>query len=136
MSRKEPVLRNYSGLLTSVTNRRDDTKVLASQMVKLTPKEFILQLEQMYRKGPSGSVFVTFKHFTGVYSVKKSGKDLKRMPKTETGVDPGSPMLLIRASDGNKKKISSIVTPKDIVAFQIALDKLMKTNLVGFQKSH
>lgn len=105
-------------------------------MVKLSPKEFLGQLEQMYRKGPSGSVFITFKHFTGIYSVKKSGEGIKQLPKKETPAEPGSAMLLIRASDGNKKKISSIIPPKDIVSFQLALDKVMKAHLVGFPKTH
>ena len=104
-------------------------------MVKLSPKDFIVQLDQMYKKGPKGSVFVTFKHFTGVYSVKQSHKGpMKSIPKKETGVEPGSAMLLIRASDGNKKKISAIVTAKDIVSFQISLDRVMKANLVNFEK--
>lgn len=104
-------------------------------MVKLSPKDFIVQLDQMYKKGQSGSVFVTFKHFTGVYSVKQSGKPpMKTIPKKETGAEPGSAMLMIRATDGKKKKISAIVTAKDIVSFQISLDRVMKANLVHFEK--
>ena len=79
-------------------------------MVKLSPKDFITQLELMYKK-QGGSVFLTFKHFTGVYSVKKSGKGpLKQIPVSKNPNDPqpNTPMLLIRASDGNKKKISAL----------------------------
>ena len=105
-------------------------------MVKLSPKDFITQLDQMFKKTP-GSVFVTFKHFTGIYSVKRSGKGKpKSLSKQETGAEPGSAMLLIRATDGNKRKISSIVTAKDIVSFQISLDRLMKSNWSQFQKQN
>lgn len=105
-------------------------------MVKLSPKDFIIQLEAMYKK-QNGSVFVTFKHFTGVYSVKKSGKPpMKQIPTSKNPNDPqpGTPMLLIRASDGNKTKISSLVSNRDIVSFQIALDRIFKQNLNNFPK--
>lgn len=105
-------------------------------MVKLSPKDFIIQLEAMYKK-QNGSVFVTFKHFTGVYSVKKSGKPpMKQIPTSKNPNDPqpGTPMLLIRASDGNKKKISSLVSNRDIVSFQIALDRIFKQNFNNFPK--
>ncbi|KAH0787939.1 Signal recognition particle 14 kDa protein [Histomonas meleagridis] len=105
-------------------------------MVKLSPKDFITQLDAMFKKQPAGSVFITFKHFTGQYSVKKSGNGpLKSMPKSVSGGEPGTAMLLIRASDGNKKKISAIVTARDIVSFQISLDRLMKQNMTGFSKA-
>ena len=100
-------------------------------MVKLTPKDFITQLENLYRSSP-GSVFITFKHFTGFYSVKKNGKGpLKSIPNIP---EHGASMLIVRATDGNKTKISTIVSSKDFVAFQIALDKTMKKNMTGFIK--
>lgn len=105
-------------------------------MVKLSPKDFITQLELMYKK-QNGSVFLTFKHFTGIYSVKKSGKEpLKQIPVSKNPNDPqpGTAMLLIRASDGNKKKISALVSNRDIVSFQIALDRILKQNLNNFPK--
>lgn len=105
-------------------------------MVKLSPKDFLTQLEIMYKK-QNGSVFLTFKHFTGVYSVKKSGKaPIKQIPATKNPNDPqpGTPMLLIRASDGNKKKISSLISNRDIVSFQISLDRILKQNLANFPK--
>lgn len=103
-------------------------------MVKLSPKDFITQLEALYKK-QAGSVFITFKHFTGQYSVKKSQKGpIKSIPKSVTGAEPGTAMLLIRATDGNKKKFSAIVTARDIVSFHISLDKVMKQNMTGFSK--
>ncbi|OHS96556.1 hypothetical protein TRFO_37300 [Tritrichomonas foetus] len=55
-------------------------------------------------------------------------------PKNPNDPQPGTAMLLIRATDGNKKKISSIVSARDIVSFQISLDRVLKQNLVNFAK--
>ena len=106
-------------------------------MVKLSPKDFISQLELLYKK-QNGSVFVTYKHFNGTYSVKKSGKGpMKQIPapKTPNDPQPGTPMLLIRASDGNKTKISALVSSRDIVSFLISLDRIMKQNFTNFPKT-
>lgn len=105
-------------------------------MVKLSPKDFLTQLELLYRK-QNGSVFLTFKHFNGKYSVKKSGKPpMKQIPASKNPNDPqpGTPMLLIRATDGNRKKISSLVSNREIVSFQISLDRILKQNLANFSK--
>jgi len=101
-------------------------------MVKLIPKDFIVQLENLFRSSP-GSVFITYKHFNGQYSVKKSGKGpmktIQNLPE-HTGS-----LLLVRATDGNNGKISTIVSARDIVSFQISLDRTMKRSMTGFQKT-
>lgn len=103
-------------------------------MVRLSPKEFIAQLEALYNK-QTGSVFITFKHFTGQYSVKKSGKGpIKTIPESVSGAKPGTAMLLVRATDGNKKKFSAIVPARDFTSFQISLSRLMKQSMTGFPK--
>lgn len=100
-------------------------------MVKLSPKDFITQLDNLYRTSP-GSVYITYKHFTGVYNPKKSGKGKE---KTIEGITEPAPMILVRATDGNKKKFSTLVTAKDVVSFQISIDKVMRKNMTGFKKS-
>jgi hypothetical protein len=104
-------------------------------MPRLAPRDFLTQLEQLYKVGSPGTVFVTFKHFTGCYSTKHSGKPpIKQLPKSVTGAEPNTPMLLIRATDGNSKKISAIVPGRAIVQFQIQLDRVLRASLVGFKK--
>jgi hypothetical protein len=104
-------------------------------MPRLAPRDFITQLEQMYKASSVGSVFVTFKHFSGTYSTKHSGRPpIKQLPKSVTGAEPNTPMLLIRATDGNSKKISAIVPARGIVQFQIQLDRVLRTCVVGFKK--
>ena len=98
-------------------------------MVKLSPKDFIVQLDNLFRTA-HGSVYITYKHFTGEYNPKKSGKGQAKMIE---GVTQPSAMLLVRATDGNKRKISTVVTAKDVVGFQISIDKVMKKNMT-FQK--
>ena len=100
-------------------------------MVKLSPKDFLQQLDEMYKKQPAGSIYITFKHFNGHYSVKKSGMaPFKSLPGVP---EQGTPILLVHAKDGLKKKISVNVPGKEIVNFQMQLDKLMKRN-ISFQK--
>ncbi|EAY10922.1 Signal recognition particle 14kD protein [Trichomonas vaginalis G3] len=100
-------------------------------MVRLSPKDFIAQLDKLYGSA-HGSVYITYKHFTGKYSVKKSGKGpIKTLPGVP---EAGASMLLVRATDGNKIKISAIVSAHDVVSFQISLDKVMRKNMTGFKK--
>ena len=103
-------------------------------MVKLAPTEFLQKLEDMYKAEPAGTVFLSFKHFTGVYSTKKSGKGpLKTLPNVPQG---GTPMIMVRATDGKKKKISTLVTAKDVIKFQLTLSKIMKSEMSGFSREH
>lgn len=100
-------------------------------MVKLSPKDFIKQLSDLYESKRS-SVYITYKHFNGKYSVKKSGKGpIKTLPKVP---EKGAPMLLVRATDGNSVKVSTIVSPSEVVDFQLALDRVMRKYMTGFKK--
>jgi hypothetical protein len=104
--------------------------------MRLAWRDFIGQLEQLYRKEPPSSVHMTLKHFTGFYSVKHSGRGpTKVLPRAVTGGQPGSAMLLIRATDGMHKNISAIVPAREIVPFQLAFDRLLRQQLVGFPKT-
>jgi hypothetical protein len=108
----------------------------ADLMVRLTPRGFLNQLEQLYQGAQPNSVYLTFKHFTGVYSVKHSGRGpLKRMPKSVTGADPGTPMVLVRATDGNNRNFSTIVPKSEYVAFNIGLQAVMKQPISEYWKT-
>lgn len=106
-------------------------------MVKLSTKEFLTKVGLVVDKG--GSVFLTFKHFNGRYSVKKSDKGPFKAIKAPNGTDIAqevdTPMLLVHVSDGNKMKFSTMVTSKEFVSFNIGLKRLMKDKFTGFQKS-
>lgn len=95
----------------------------------MTPKDFCTRLDALCRSSP-GSVFITFKQISSTYSVKKSG----RAPlKTFPNVQPDTNMCIVRATDGHKQKISTLIAARDLNSFQIALDKVLRSNFVGFE---
>ena len=95
-------------------------------MVLLDLDQFLLRVGKLYKlKKAGGSVWVTFKR------IQKGVKGRKNARKI-TG--EGEAVLLARATDGGKVKLSCEVGAKDHVKFQIAMSDLMKLELDGLKK--
>ncbi|XP_063430467.1 signal recognition particle 14 kDa protein-like [Mytilus trossulus] len=86
---------------------------------------FLTELTKMFQKGKSsGSLMLTMKRWDG---------HTKPQPRKGNLPDPTEFKCLIRASLGNKK-LSTVVSQKDVNKFQMAYANLLKGNMDGLKK--
>uniref|UniRef100_A0A452HEC8 Signal recognition particle 14 kDa protein n=1 Tax=Gopherus agassizii TaxID=38772 RepID=A0A452HEC8_9SAUR len=74
----------------------------------------------------SGSVYITLKKYDG------RTKPIPRKGHVE-GFEPADNKCLLRATDG-KKKISTVVSSKEVNKFQMAYSNLLRANMDGLKK--
>ncbi|XP_024588373.1 signal recognition particle 14 kDa protein [Neophocaena asiaeorientalis asiaeorientalis] len=88
---------------------------------------FLTELTRLFQKCRlSGSVFITLKKYDG------RTKPIPRKGSVE-GFEPSDNKCLLRATDG-KKKISTVVSSKEVNKFQMAYSNLLRANMDGLKK--
>uniref|UniRef100_A0A671E437 Signal recognition particle 14 kDa protein n=2 Tax=Laurasiatheria TaxID=314145 RepID=A0A671E437_RHIFE len=96
-------------------------------MVLLESEQFLTELTRLFQKCRlSGSVFITLKKYDG------RTKPIPRKGSVE-GFEPSDNKCLLRATDG-KKKISTVVSSKEVNKFQMAYSNLLRANMDGLKK--
>lgn len=89
--------------------------------------QFLTELTRLFQKcRTSGSVVITLKKYDG------RTKPQPRKGHTES-FEPADNKCLIRASDG-KKKISTVVSTKEVIKFQMAYSNLLRAHMDGLKK--
>ncbi|XP_021548869.1 signal recognition particle 14 kDa protein-like [Neomonachus schauinslandi] len=95
-------------------------------MVLLETEHFLTELTRLSQKCPlSGSVFITLKKYDG------RTKPIPRKGSVE-GFEPLDNNCLFRATDG--KKISTVVSSKEVNELQMAYSNLLRANVDGLKK--
>ena len=90
-------------------------------MVLLEREQFLMELTRLFQKCQlSGSMFITLKKYDG------QTKPIPRKGSVE-GFEPSDNSLL-RATVG-KKKISTVVSSKEVNKFQMAYSNLLRANM-------
>ncbi|KAK7904995.1 hypothetical protein WMY93_017602 [Mugilogobius chulae] len=96
-------------------------------MVLLENDSFLTELTRLFQKcRSSGSVVITLKKYDG------RTKPVPRKGHSES-FEPADNKCLIRASDG-KKKISTVVSTKEVIKFQMAYSNLLRAHMDGLKK--
>ncbi|XP_037994024.1 signal recognition particle 14 kDa protein [Motacilla alba alba] len=96
-------------------------------MVLLESEQFLTELTRLFQKcRTSGSVFITLKKYDG------RTKPVPRKGHAES-FEPADNKCLLRATDG-KKKISTVVSSKEVNKFQMAYSNLLRANMDGLKK--
>ena len=96
-------------------------------MVLLESEQFLMELTRLFQKCRlSGSVFITLKKYDG------RTKPIPRKGSVE-GFEPSDNKCLLRATDG-KKKISTVVSSKEVNTFQRAYSNLLRANMDGLKR--
>ncbi|XP_010184959.1 PREDICTED: signal recognition particle 14 kDa protein, partial [Mesitornis unicolor] len=100
---------------------------VSSQGQRLFLLQFLTELTRLFQKcRTSGSVFITLKKYDG------RTKPVPRKGHVET-FEPADNKCLLRATDG-KKKISTVVSSKEVNKFQMAYSNLLRANMDGLKK--
>ncbi|KAM9075454.1 signal recognition particle 14 kDa protein-like [Megaptera novaeangliae] len=95
-------------------------------MVLLESEQFLTELTSLFQKCRlSGSVSITLKKYDG------RAKPIPRKGSVE-GFEPSDSKCLLRATDG--KKISAVVSSKEVNKFQMAYSNLLRANMDGLEK--
>jgi|EP01043_Picozoa_sp_COSAG02_P023381 signal recognition particle subunit SRP14 len=98
-------------------------------MVLLDLDQFLLRVGRLYKsKKAGGSVWLTFKRISSDAKGRKGRKNAKKLSGDGEGV------LLARATDGAKVKLSCEVSAKDHIKFQIAISDMLKLELDALKK--
>lgn len=98
-----------------------------TRMVLLESEQFLTELTRLFQKcRSSGSVFITLKKYDG------RTKPIPRKSSVE-GLEPAENKCLLRATDG-KRKISTVVSSKEVNKFQMAYSNLLRANMDGLKK--
>ena len=98
-------------------------------MVLLDLDQFLLRVGRLYKgKKAGGSVWLTFKRISSDTKSRKGRKNARKLS------GEGEAVLLARATDGAKVKLSCEVSAKDHLKFQIALSDMLKLELDGLKK--
>ncbi|XP_006632517.1 signal recognition particle 14 kDa protein [Lepisosteus oculatus] len=96
-------------------------------MVLLENDSFLTELTRLFQKcRTSGSVYITLKKYDG------RTKPVPRKGNPEN-FEPVDNKCLIRATDG-KKKISTVVSTKEVIKFQMAYSNLLRAHMDGLKK--
>ncbi len=99
------------------------------EMVLLDLDQFLLRVGRLYKsKKAGGSVWLTFKRISSDSKGRKGRKNAKKLSGDGEGV------LLARATDGAKVKLSCEVSAKDHIKFQIAISDMLKLELDALKK--
>ncbi|XP_062379211.1 signal recognition particle 14 kDa protein [Sardina pilchardus] len=94
-------------------------------MVLLENDSFLTELTRLFQKcRTSGSVVLTLKKYDG---------RTKPVPRKGSEFEPNDNKCLLRASDG-KKKISTVVSSKEVIKFQMAYSNLLRAHIDGLKK--
>ncbi|XP_056400984.1 signal recognition particle 14 kDa protein isoform X1 [Hyla sarda] len=89
--------------------------------------QFLTELTRLFQKcRTTGSVFITLKKYDG------RTKPLPAKGHSES-FEPADNKCLLRATDG-KRKISTVVSSKDVNKFQMAYSNLLRANMDGLKK--
>ncbi|XP_013867306.1 signal recognition particle 14 kDa protein [Austrofundulus limnaeus] len=103
------------------------SRVCDEIMVLLENDAFLTELTRLFQKcRTSGSVVVTLKKYDG------RTKPVPRKGHSES-FEPADNKCLVRASDG-KKKISTVVSTKEVIKFQMAYSNLLRAHIDGLKK--
>ncbi|XP_039597578.1 signal recognition particle 14 kDa protein [Polypterus senegalus] len=96
-------------------------------MVLLENDSFLTELTRLFQKcRTSGSVYITLKKYDG------RTKPVPRKGHPET-FEPADNKCLLRATDG-KKKITTVVSSKEVIKFQMAYSNLLRAHMDGLKK--
>ncbi|XP_066133233.1 signal recognition particle 14 kDa protein isoform X3 [Saccopteryx bilineata] len=102
-------------------------------MVLLESEQFLTELTRLFQKCRlSGSVFITLKKWCIFDADDGRTKPIPRKGSVE-GFEPSDNKCLLRATDG-KKKISTVVSSKEVNKFQMAYSNLLRANMDGLKK--
>jgi len=94
-------------------------------MVLLENDTFLTELTKLFHKARlTGTVTLTMKRYDGRNKPK---------PRKGTATEPAEYKCLLRASLGNKK-LSTVVSQKDVNKFHMAYTNLLKGNMDGLKK--
>ncbi|XP_064602348.1 signal recognition particle 14 kDa protein-like [Liolophura sinensis] len=97
-------------------------------MVLLENDTFLSELTRLFQKSrTSGSVVLTMKRYDG------RTKPKPRPGRGGSQLEPSEYKCLVRAQLANKK-ISTVITQKDVNRFQLAYANLLKGNMDGLKK--
>ncbi|XP_077999553.1 signal recognition particle 14 kDa protein-like [Glandiceps talaboti] len=96
-------------------------------MVQLENDAFLTELTKLFQKTrTSGSVYVTMKKYHG--QTKPKPKDKKTDPHEHL-----EHKCLVRATNG-KRKITTVISSKDVTKFQMAYVTVLKANMDNLKK--
>ncbi|XP_067895685.1 signal recognition particle 14 kDa protein [Heterodontus francisci] len=96
-------------------------------MVLLESDSFLTELTRLFQKcRNSGSIYLTMKKYDG------RTKPVPRKGHPDT-FDPADNKCLLRATDG-KKKISTVISSKEVNRFQMAYSNLLRAHMDGLKK--
>ncbi|XP_030855173.1 signal recognition particle 14 kDa protein [Strongylocentrotus purpuratus] len=99
-------------------------------MVLLDNDQFLAELTKLFQKSrTSGSVYTTMKQYYGQNKPKPKAAKGERLSVS----DQSEHKCLFRATNG-KKKISTVISTKDVTKFQMAYANVMKGNMDGLKK--
>ncbi|XP_071962078.1 signal recognition particle 14 kDa protein-like [Antedon mediterranea] len=101
-------------------------------MVLLANEAFLTELTLMFQKSrTSAAVYVTLKQYNGrTKPIPKASKD-----KQSVSESTGEHKCLVRATCRNKK-LSTVVSAKDMNKFQLAYAGVLKANMDNLKKAH
>uniref|UniRef100_UPI00398F7C14 signal recognition particle 14 kDa protein n=1 Tax=Pristiophorus japonicus TaxID=55135 RepID=UPI00398F7C14 len=96
-------------------------------MVLLESDSFLTELTRLFQKcRSSGSIYLTMKKYDG------RTKPVPRKGNPDT-FEPADNKCLLRATDG-KKKISTVISSKEVNRFQMAYSNLLRAHIDGLKK--
>nr|AFK10691.1 signal recognition particle-like protein [Callorhinchus milii] len=96
-------------------------------MVLLESDSFLTELTRLFQKcRGSGSVYLTMKKYDG------RTKPVPRKGNPDP-FEPAENKCLLRATDG-KKKISTVISSKEVNKFQMAYSNLLRAHMDGLKK--
>ena len=96
-------------------------------MVLLENEQFLTELSKLYQKATSaGTVAVTMKRYDG--RTKPLSRKAKKEAASHGPPEPQEYKCLMRASMGSKK-ISTVVSARDVNKFQLAYSNLLRGNI-------
>ncbi|XP_043554111.1 signal recognition particle 14 kDa protein isoform X1 [Chiloscyllium plagiosum] len=89
--------------------------------------KFLTELTRLFQKcRTTGSIYLTMKKYDG------RTKPVPRKGNPDT-FDPADNKCLLRATDG-KKKISTVISSKEVNRFQMAYSNLLRAHMDGLKK--
>ncbi|XP_078262357.1 signal recognition particle 14 kDa protein isoform X1 [Rhinoraja longicauda] len=96
-------------------------------MVLLESDSFLTELTRLFQKcRSSGSIYLTMKKYDG------RTKPVPRKGNPDN-FEPADNKCLLRATDG-KKKISTVISSKEVNKFQMAYSNLLRAHMDGLKK--
>eukprot|EP00899_Mesostigma_viride_P018992 jgi/Mesvir1/27094/Mv20779-RA.1 len=111
-------------------------------MVHLEPDPFLNELTKLFEKTKTtGTVFLTMKRSSCKHPTRKNMGETGKSGGGKGGksdhhhhVSHDDQKCLVRATDGKKRKISTTITAKEVVRFQMAYATLLKAHMDALKK--